>query len=57
MNQLLKILCAIALGLTILPPLCYLGDKIDLASVKKFMLAGTILWFCAAGWLMQRTRQ
>jgi hypothetical protein len=47
MKLLLQILCALALGLTAVPPVLLCLETIDAALMKKLMLIGAVLWFAA----------
>jgi hypothetical protein len=44
----------IALVGTILPPILFFVDKIDLASMKSWMLVATVAWFVATPLWMDR---
>ena len=48
MKPILTLLAAIALAMTIVPPLLHWGGVMDLPTVKKVMFASLILWFAAA---------
>jgi hypothetical protein len=48
MKVALRLLCAVALALTIVPPCLVLTSHLESGLLKQLMLAGTILWFAAA---------
>ena len=54
MRFILQILCAVALGLTVIPPVLFCAGQVGQPLVKQLMLAGTLLWFGAAFALHQR---
>lgn len=45
MKQVLKVVSWLALALTILPSILFLGGVMDIETVKWLMLAATIVWF------------
>jgi hypothetical protein len=53
MTKIAKILGPLALVLTILPPLLFLGKAMSEPNMKIAMLAGTILWFATAPWFLK----
>jgi hypothetical protein len=48
MKAVLRLICAVALALTLLPACFVYGGQMGSAALKPLMLAGTILWFAAA---------
>jgi hypothetical protein len=48
MRAILRLLCAVALALTIVPACLVYGGQMGSAALKQLMLASTILWFIAA---------
>jgi hypothetical protein len=54
MKYFLIILSVIGLLLTVVPSLLVFSGIIDLASHKKLMMAGTVLWFVTAPFWMNK---
>jgi hypothetical protein len=48
MKPVLRLLCVLALALTIVPPCLVFAGHLESGQLKQLMLAGTILWFTAA---------
>ena len=48
MKLVLKIISYTGLGLTIIPSILFLMDKIELSQLKLYMLIGVIVWFGSA---------
>ncbi len=48
MKTILTLLCAVALGLTIIPPCLVCASQLSHPLCKQLMLAGAVLWFAAA---------
>ncbi len=57
MKAVLRLLCVVALALTIVPPWLASGGQMESAALKQLMLAGTILWFVAATALASLPRE
>ena len=53
MKRVAQILSALALAATILPPLLFFGDKLDLPTVKGILLAAAVLWLVATPFWME----
>jgi hypothetical protein len=47
----------IALVLTLLPALLFLSGSIESPTVSRLMFIGTIAWFAATPWWMERTER
>jgi hypothetical protein len=56
MRRVTQIVSALALVGTILPPALFLGGRLDLAQVKTWMFAATVVWFAATPFWMERKR-
>jgi hypothetical protein len=54
MRRVTQVMSALALAGTILPPVLYLGGSLDLAQVKTWMFAATVVWFAATPFWMER---
>ncbi|NQU82175.1 MAG: hypothetical protein HQ543_11710 [Bacteroidetes bacterium] len=48
MKFVLKIISYIGIGLTIIPSILFLMDKIELSQLKLYMLIGVFVWFGSA---------
>ncbi len=48
MKTVTKVLAALALGLTVVPPLLFLSQSLAEEPMKHLMLAGCVLWFAAS---------
>jgi len=48
MKLVLKIISYIGIGLTIIPSILFLMDKIELPQLKLYMLIGVFVWFGSA---------
>jgi hypothetical protein len=46
-------LSALALGATLLPPLFFFADKVDLPTAKQVMLVAAVLWLVATPFWME----
>jgi len=57
MRIVLQILSWIALGMTAVPSMLFLGGKMDLDRVKLWMIIATILWFIVTPLWMGREKQ
>jgi hypothetical protein len=56
MKRAAQILSALALAATILPPLLFFVDKLDLPTVKGILLAAAALWLIATPlWMEHKT--
>ena len=53
MQNTLKILGLIALGLTIVPPLLFVGGSVTLPAVKWLMAGGCVVWFGTAPFFLK----
>ena len=54
----LKIISYTGLGLTIIPSILFLMDKIELSQLKLYMLIGVIVWFgSAVFWVGRKTKE
>ena len=53
MKRLAQLLSALALAATIVPPLLFFGDKLDLPTVKGILLAAAVLWLVATPFWME----
>lgn len=53
MQNTLKILGLIALGLTIIPPALFFAGSVTLPTVKWVMAVGCLLWFGTAPFFMK----
>jgi hypothetical protein len=53
MKRIAQILSTVALVATILPPLLFFGDKMDLPTVKSILLAAAVLWLAATPFWME----
>ncbi len=56
MKTLARTISGLALAGTILPPLLYFADRLDLSQVRLWMLVATVAWFAATPWWMDRGR-
>ena len=56
MRTLTRTISGLALAGTILPPLLFFADRLDLDQTKWVMLLATIAWFAATPWWMDRDR-
>lgn len=56
MKRMLKLVCGVALALTIVPAWLFFTGSVDGELQKHLMLAGTGLWFAAAVPLMRGGR-
>jgi hypothetical protein len=54
MRTLTRTISGLALAGTILPPLLFFADRLDLDQTKWVMLLATIAWFAATPWWMDR---
>ena len=48
MKLVLKIISYVGIGLTIIPSILFLMDKIELPQLKWYMLIGVFMWFGSA---------
>ena len=55
-RRILQVISWLALAATIVPPVLFLAERMDLAQAKNWMLAATILWFAATPFWMGRER-
>ena len=53
MRRILQVLSWLALAATLVPAVLYLGDAMPLATVKTWMLAGTVVWFATVPMWME----
>lgn len=54
MRKLLQTISLLALLMTFVPAIMYLGLSVELANVKLFMIIGTIVWFLATPlWMLK----
>jgi hypothetical protein len=53
MKRLAQCLSALALAGTLIPPLLFFADKIELPALKQWMLLATVLWFAATPFWME----
>lgn len=53
MKRMAQALSALALGATLLPPLLFFADKMDLPTAKQIMLAAAVLWLVATPFWME----
>ena len=53
MRRILQVVSWLALAATIVPSILYLGDSMPLATVKTWMLAGTVVWFATVPMWME----
>lgn len=54
MRTIARIVSWMALAATIVPALLFFADRLELAELKTWMLAGTIAWFAATPLWMDR---
>jgi hypothetical protein len=54
MRTIAQIISWLALAALILPSLFYLNDRMDLPTVKTWMLVATVIWFIATPIWMNR---
>jgi hypothetical protein len=54
MKRLAQMISCVALAATIVPPLLFFTDKLDLAQAQFLMLASAIAWFTSAPFWMER---
>ena len=57
MKLVLKIISYTGLGLTIIPSILFLMDKIELSQLKLYMLIGVFVWFGSAVFWVGRKKQ
>ncbi len=57
MRLVLQILSWIALALTVVPSMLFLGGKMELGAMKTTMTVATILWFVVTPMWMGREKQ
>jgi len=57
MKLVLKIISYTGLGLTIIPSILFLMDKIELSQLKLYMLIGVIVWFGSAVFWVGRKKK
>jgi hypothetical protein len=53
MKRVAQLISALALLATILPPLLFFGDKLELSTVKGILLAAAVLWLVATPFWME----
>ena len=56
MSTLTRTISGLALVGTILPPLLFFADRLDLSQVKLWMLVATVAWFVVTPMWMDRGR-
>jgi len=54
MRAVARVVSWLALAATIAPPLLFFADRMDLAQMKLWMLAATIVWYVATPIWMDR---
>ncbi len=57
MRAFARLVSWLALVGTILPPLLFFADRLDLPQVKLWMLVATVVWFAATPVWMDRERE
>ena len=56
MTALLRIVSYIALALTVLPSILYLGGTLTIEATKLWMLIATLIWFAATPFWMDKEK-
>jgi hypothetical protein len=55
-RRILQVVSWLALAATIVPPVLFLTERMELGQMKTWMLAATIVWFAATPLWMGRER-
>ena len=53
MKRIAQVISYLALAATLLPPLLFFADRMDLPTVKASMLAAAVVWFIATPFWME----
>lgn len=57
MRQMLQLISAIALCLTIFPSLLYFAGRVELGTMKWLLMAATVIWFVVTPLWMGREKK
>jgi len=53
MKRVAQIISWLGLAATLVPPILFFADRVELPAVKAWMLAGAVIWFSATPFWME----